>query len=253
LPALSADKQAQKSFFQHTIFGIRLLGVSRLIFGLLQSFFMFSYVSGSNSFQKPLNSEEEKYYLEEYQKGNLEAKNVLIERNLRLVAHIAKKYQNSVKDGEDLISVGTIGLIKAIVTFKAQRGTKLATYASKCIENELLMFLRSTKKYNNDVFLQDPIGVDREGNEVTLEDKLADENEPVDEQVDMKMKTHMLYQLIEKVLKVRERKIIELRYGLVTGEEVTQREIAEMMGISRSYVSRIEKKALNKLSKEIDQ
>lgn len=183
----------------------------------------------------------------------MEAKNVLIERNLRLVAHIAKKYQNSVKDGEDLISVGTIGLIKAIVTFKAQRGTKLATYASKCIENELLMFLRSTKKYNNDIFLQDPIGIDREGNEVTLEDKLADENEPVDEQVDMKMKTHMLHQLIEKVLKVRERKIIELRYGLITGEEITQREIAEMMGISRSYVSRIEKKALHKLSKEIDQ
>lgn len=212
---------------------------------------MFSYVSGTNSFQKPLTSEEERYYLEEYQKGNAEAKNILIERNLRLVAYIAKKYQNSVKDSEDLISVGTIGLIKAVVTFKAQKGTKLATYASKCIENELLMFLRSTKKYNSDVFLQEPIGVDREGNEVTLEDKLADEDGPVDEQVDLKIKTQALHNLILKVLKKRERKILELRYGLVTGEEVTQREIAEMMGISRSYVSRIEKKALNKLNKEM--
>ncbi len=222
-----------------------------MIFGLLQFFFMFSYVSGTNSFQKPLTSEEERYYLEEYQKGNAEAKNILIERNLRLVAYIAKKYQNSVKDSEDLISVGTIGLIKAVVTFKAQKGTKLATYASKCIENELLMFLRSTKKYNSDVFLQEPIGVDREGNEVTLEDKLADEDGPVDEQVDLKIKTQALHNLILKVLKKRERKILELRYGLVTGEEVTQREIAEMMGISRSYVSRIEKKALNKLNKEM--
>ena len=181
----------------------------------------------------------------------MEAKNVLIERNLRLVAHISKKYQKSVKDAEDLISVGTIGLIKAIVTFKAQKGTKLATYASKCIENELLMFLRSTKKYNNDVFLQDPIGVDKEGNSVTLEDKLADEEDSIDEQVDLKMKTSKLQELIHRVLKSRERKIIELRYGLVTGDEVTQREIAEMMGISRSYVSRIEKKALQKLSKEL--
>ena len=236
---------------QHQVF--KHLGVFRLILGLLQCFFMFSYVSGNNSFQKPLTPEEEKYYIEEYQRGNIEAKNILIERNLRLVAYIAKKYQNSVKDNEDLISVGTIGLIKAIVTYKAQKGTKLATYASKCIDNELLMYLRSTKKYGNDVFLQEPIGVDREGNEVTLEDKLADTNDSIDDQVDMKMKTQRLHQLIRKVLKAREQRIIELRYGLATGEEITQREIAKMMGISRSYVSRIEKKALSKLSKEINE
>lgn len=222
-----------------------------MIIGFLQFFFMFSYVTGNNSFLKPLTKDDEQYYLDEYQKGSAEAKDVLIRRNLRLVAYIAKKYQNSVKDSEDLISVGTIGLIKAVVTFKAQKGTRLATYASKCIENELLMYLRSTKKYSGDLYLQDPIGVDKEGNEITIEDKLADEASSIDEQVDLKMKLQMLRNVIGKVLKKRERTIIELRYGLIGGREVTQREIADMLGISRSYVSRIEKKALKKLFKEV--
>lgn len=219
---------------------------------LLQFFFMFSYVTGSNSFPKPLSSEEEQKYLEEYQNGSEEAKNILIERNLRLVAHIVKKYPNHNKDNEDLISVGTIGLIKAIITYKPAKGTKLATYAAKCIENEILMTIRASKKHSNDVYLQDTIGIDKDGNEVTLQDKVADDNDSIDDQVGLKLQTKQLYEKMKKVLKGREKKVIELRYGILTGEAVTQREIAKMLGISRSYVSRIEKKALKKLEKEME-
>jgi RNA polymerase sporulation-specific sigma factor len=218
---------------------------------MLPLFFLFSFISGNNSFQKPLSKEEEARYLEEYRNGSKEAKDILIERNLRLVAHIVKKYHNSAADNEDLISIGTIGLIKAIVTFKAQKGTKLATYASKCIENELLMSLRAGKKYANDVFLQEPVGKDKEGNEITIVEKLKDESRPVDEQVDLTIKIRRLKDAVQGILTGRERDIIELRYGLATGQEVTQREIADMMGISRSYVSRIEKKAIGKLRKEV--
>lgn len=220
---------------------------------LLQFFFMFSYVTGSNSFPKPLSSSEEQEYLEAYQNGDEEAKNVLIERNLRLVAHIVKKYPNYNKDNEDLISVGTIGLIKAILTYKPSKGTKLATYAAKCIENEILMTIRASKKHNSDVYLQDTIGIDKDGNEVTLQDKVADDSDSIDEQVGLKLQTKQLYEKMKKVLKGREKKVIELRYGILTGEAVTQREIADMLGISRSYVSRIEKKALKKLEKEMEE
>ncbi len=212
---------------------------------------MFSCISRENTFPKPLTVEEEKKYLEQYKEGSIEAKNILIERNLRLVAHIVKKYINFQKDSEDLISIGTIGLIKAITTFKNDKGIKLATYAARCIENEILMYIRASKKHCKDVYLQDTVGIDKDGNEVTLEDKVADDSSSVDEEVLLKMQSGVLYEKIKKVLKNREKTIIELRYGLVNGEELTQRDIAKMLGISRSYVSRIEKKALEKLYKEM--
>ena len=213
---------------------------------------MFSCISGGSTFPKPLTPEEEKEYLKQYSEGSIEAKNILIERNLRLVAHIVKKYTNYQKDSEDLISIGTIGLIKAITTFKNDKGIKLATYAARCIENEILMYIRTNKKYNRDVYLQDTVGIDKDGNEVTLEDKIADEGMSIDEEVALNIQSKTLYEKIKKVLKGREKKIIELRYGLVDGEELTQKDIAKMLGISRSYVSRIEKKALEKLYKEME-
>ncbi len=230
-----------------------MLWGSFFMLGLFNFFFMFAYITGSSSFPKPLSAEEEKIYLESYSEGNDEAKNVLIERNLRLVAHIVKKYNNVNKDNEDLISIGTIGLIKAIGTFKIGKGTRLATYAARCIENEILMSIRASKKYSSEVSLQDTIGVDREGNEVCIEDKIADEKDSIDDQVGLRLQIKSLYEIMKKVLKNRERLVIELRYGLLNGSEKTQREIADMLGISRSYVSRIEKKALKKLNKEITQ
>lgn len=214
---------------------------------------MFSYITGSGSFPKPLTPEEEEKYIKQMQNGSKEAQNILIERNLRLVAHIVKKYSNRSRDNEDFISIGTIGLIKAIDSFKPDRGTKLATYAARCIENEILMSIRSSKKYQNDLYLQDTVGIDKDGNEITIQDRVADDSSPVDEQVDLKMQIRQLYEKMGKVLKQRERKIIEMRYGIATGEEITQREIASMIGISRSYVSRIEKKALEKLRKVFEE
>lgn len=213
---------------------------------------MFSYISGTNSFPKPLTAEEEEKCIIDLQSGSTEAKNTLIERNLRLVAHIVKKYPNYNKDSEDLISIGTIGLVKAIMTFKSGKGTKLATYAARCIENEILMSLRSSKKYQNDLYLQDTVGIDKDGNEVTLQDKVADESDNIDDQVGQKILIKNMYDKMQSVLKQREREIIELRYGIRTGEEITQREIAKKMGISRSYVSRIEKKALTKMNKSLE-
>ena len=225
-----------------------------MFFGLLQimqGFFLFSYVQGSNSFPKPLTVDEEQKYLQDYANGSIEAKNILIERNLRLVAHVVKKYSNYNKDNEDLISIGTIGLIKAIASYKPDKGTRLATYAARCIENEILMSIRAGKKYTGDVYLQDVVGVDREGNEVRIEDKIADDREGIDEQVALKMQIRWLYDVVSRVLKGREKTVIILRYGLFGGEEMTQREIAARLDISRSYVSRIEKKALKKIGKEM--
>ena len=220
-------------------------------FGVLQFVFLFSYTASGNSFPKPLTAEEERLMLLQYHDGSTEARNTLIERNLRLVAHIAKKYTNHAKDADDLISIGTIGLIKAISTFNVHKGTKLATYAARCIDNEILMFLRSSKKYSNDVYLQEPIGTDKEGNEVKIEDKIADDKYSVDEQVSLKIQIKSMCDRMAYVLKGKEKTVIEMRYGLLDGEEVTQREVAEHLGISRSYVSRIEKKALTKLGKEM--
>lgn len=213
---------------------------------------MFSYISGGATFPCPLTKEEEEKYLKEYEEGSIEAKNILIERNLRLVAHIVKKYGNYQKDTEDLISIGTIGLIKGITTFKNGKGTKLVTYAARCIENEILMYIRSNKKHNKDVYLQDTVGIDKDGNEVTLQDKISDNCISIDEEVSLRLQIKILYEKISKILKGREKTIIELRYGLIDGEELTQKDIAKKLGISRSYVSRIEKKALEKLEKEME-
>ena len=223
-----------------------------MLLWLLHCVFMFSYVTGSNSFPKPLTAEEEQKYLEAFMEGDEEARNILVERNLRLVAHIVKKYSNFSKDTDDMISVGTIGLIKAISTFKPSKGARLATYAARCIENEILMNIRASKKHQSDISLQDIIGVDREGNEVKIEDKIADLNDSIDEQVDLKIQTRKLYNVLQNALRGREKMVIEMRYGLAqNGEEMTQREIGEFLGISRSYVSRIEKKALKKLHREM--
>lgn len=212
---------------------------------------MFSCVMNS-TFPKPLTAEEEIKYLKLYEQGDIEAKNILIEHNLRLVAHIVKKYVNYQKDAEDLISIGTVGLIKGITTYKMDKGIKLATYVARCIENEILMHIRFSKKYQKDIYLQDTIGMDKDGNEVTLEDKVADDSVSIDDEVLLKMECQALYKKIKKVLKGREKLIIELRYGLLNGKELTQKEIAKMLNISRSYVSRIEKKALEKLQKEME-
>lgn len=199
------------------------------------------------TFLKPLTSEEESYYLQEYKQGSLEAKNILIERNLRLVAHIVKKYQGAPEEMDDLISIGTIGLIKAIHTFDTKKASRLSTYAARCIDNELLMLFRSKKKTNREVSLYDPIGTDKEGNEISLLDVI--ETEPVDvvKNYSLKQDIAYLYKLLPKVLSTREREIIKLRYGLYGEKELTQREIAKRLNISRSYVSRIEKNAVLKL------
>lgn len=214
-------------------------------------FFQLGYVSNTNSFPQPLSAEEEQKYMDAYKGGNEDAKNTLIERNLRLVAHIVKKYNTFSSDCDDLISIGTIGLIKAISTFDQSKGTRLATYAARCIENEILMQIRSTKKIQSEVSLHDPIGVDREGNEITLIDVIGNEAESVIDEVELKMQVKRLYNKMKAVLKKREKTVLELRYGLLNGTSKTQREIASMLGISRSYVSRIEKKAIKKLSKEL--
>ena len=211
-----------------------------------------SHVSGSHSFPQPLTPEEEAYHLERYAQGDEESKNILIEHNLRLVAHIVKKYSNIGKDPDDLISIGTIGLIKAISTFDRKKKTRLATYAARCIENEILMTIRADRKLKGEVSLQDPIGVDKEGNEISLLDVLGTDPNSVMDEVELKMAVKKLYKKMQSVLKKREKMVLEMRYGLLNGKNRTQREIAQILGISRSYVSRIEKKAIMKLSKEFN-
>ena len=199
------------------------------------------------SFEKPLTPEEEVYYLNLLKnENNKEAKEVLVERNMRLVAHISKKYNNSSEELDDLISIGTIGLIKAIDTFNVDKGIRLATYASKCIENEILMNIRSNKKNKMQVSLQDPIGVDKEGNAISLIDILGTDVDYIVDKVELKMKISKLYEKIEQILTERENEIIKLRYGLTPHGYKTQREIAQKLNISRSYVSRIEKRIKNR-------
>jgi RNA polymerase sporulation-specific sigma factor len=220
--------------------------------GLLEPFLIFTgYISSSSSFPNPLTKEEEEYYLKLFMEGDERARNILVERNLRLVAHIVKKYNNTGKDIDDLISIGTIGLIKAISTFDINKGTRLATYAARCIENEILMTIRSDKKAKVEVSLQEPIGIDREGNEISLLDVLGTDVDDISDEVHLKIQINKLEKAINKVLRDREKIIIQLRYGLVDGGCKTQREIAKSLGISRSYVSRIEKKAIDKLYKEL--
>ena len=199
-------------------------------------------------FPEPLTPEEEKIALEKFANGDEEARNLLIERKLRLVVHVCKKYANTNLDQDDLLSIGTIGLIKGVNSFKPEKGSKLSTYVSKCVDNEILMMLRSTKKLNAEVHLNEPIGKDKDDNVITLEEVLENDDKCLDDVVDTKMKIKKMYNKIKEVLKDREKTIIELRFGLRGGKPKTQKEIAKMMGISRSYVSRIETKAIEKLA-----
>ncbi|HOM43624.1 MAG TPA: RNA polymerase sporulation sigma factor SigK [Bacillota bacterium] len=224
---------------------------SLIVFTIKDLCLLFGYIQNVNSFPQPLTTEEEQYYLEEYKRGNEDAKNILVERNLRLVAHIVKKYVNTGREIDDLISIGTIGLIKAIITFDESKGTRLATYAARCIENEILMTIRASKKTKTEVSLHDPIGIDKEGNEISLIDILGSDSDIILDEVELKIQIKKLYQRMDTALKKRERLVIELRYGLLNGISKTQREIADMLGISRSYVSRIENRAIKKLHKEL--
>lgn len=213
--------------------------------------FLLGYLN-SNAFPKPLEPEAERQYLQAWAEGDKNARLKLIEHNLRLVAHIVKKFENSGPDREDLISIGTIGLIKAINTFDLDKKIKLTTYAAKCIENEVLMFLRSTKNARTEVSLNDSIGSDKEGNQITLLETLGSDGTEILETVESKDDERLLH-LSLKTLSPKERYIIIQRYGLCGAEEHTQREIANQLGISRSYVSRIEKKALQKLHKSFEE
>ena len=213
--------------------------------------FLVGYISSNSLFPEPLTSEEEKLYLEQMKQGNDEARNILIEHNLRLVAHISKKYSTSNVEQDDLISIGTIGLIKGINSFNVDKGSRLSTYVSRCIDNEILMHLRATKKLGAEVYLNEPIGKDKDDNVVTLQEVLENNERPIEDEVDIKMKIKLLYDKMKSILKDREKTILELRFGLGGHKPKTQHEIAKMLGISRSYVSRIETKAIGKLSQEI--
>ncbi|MBE5935115.1 MAG: sigma-70 family RNA polymerase sigma factor [Lachnospiraceae bacterium] len=203
-----------------------------------------------NTFLKPLSTKDEKIYLNKMKMGDLKARNILIEHNMRLVAHIVKKYNIKENDMEDLISIGTIGLIKAIDTFSVDKNYKLATYAARCIENEILMEFRNGKKTSKEIFMYEAVGTDNTGNTMNLIDVIEADDEDIIGKMDIREKIQQLYIYIEEILTDREKEIIYLRYGLNSGKEFTQREISGRYGISRSYVSRIEKKALKKLYKK---
>ena len=210
-------------------------------------FFTGSY--SINVFPSTLNKRDEEKFLDQLAMGNKEARNKLIEHNLRLVAHIVKKYENSTYDPDDLISIGTIGLVKAIDSYKLNKKVKLTTYAARCIENEILMHLRSNKKHLNNVSLNDSVGFDKDGNEINLIDVIKIENNDINEELNTKDNIELLYKYINELTK-REKEIIIRRYGLFNNKEMTQKEIAKKMKISRSYVSRIEKRAISKILKE---
>ncbi len=221
------------------------LAITAVVKGTL---LLFGYLN-NQVFPQPLEAEEEKAFLDKLQMGSLDARNKLIEHNLRLVAHVVRKYESSGEDIEDLISIGTIGLIKAIRTYNLDRGVKLATYAARCIENEVLMHLRNIRKLRQEVSIYDPIGYDKEGNEISLMDVLTTDSEII-EIIETKMQGKKIKDKMD-TLSGREREVIEMRYGFFNGLKGTQREIAKELGISRSYVSRIEKRAVNKLIREI--
>ena len=220
---------------------------------LSEAVFAVAYVTSGNSFLKPLSNAEEALYIEKCQNGDADAKNKLIEHNLRLVAHISKKYTLKGYDSDDIISIGTIGLIKAVSSYNPEKNVSLATYSARCIENEILMTLRQGKKYQSEVLLQDTVGADKDGKELSLIDRIGNDGESVFEEVNLRIGIKELYKEMKNALSGRERKILELRYGLYGTEALTQKEISSMMGISRSYVSRIEKKAIKKLTKKMNE
>ncbi|WP_026569870.1 MULTISPECIES: RNA polymerase sporulation sigma factor SigK [Sediminibacillus] len=222
--------------------------LSALAYLIKETLFFVSYVK-NHAFPQPLSAKEEALYIEKMQEGDQHARDMLIEHNLRLVAHIVKKFENTGEDTEDLISIGTIGLIKGIESFSVGKGTKLATYAARCIENEILMHLRALKKTKKDVSLHDPIGQDKEGNEISLIDILEAENEDLIEYIQLNMEVEKIKEYLG-ILDEREKEVVINRYGLNNTKELTQREIAKKLKISRSYVSRIEKRALMKVFHE---
>ncbi len=213
--------------------------------------FFILHLTQSNTYPKPLSAEDERFYLEKVAKGDIEARNILVEHNLRLVAHIVKKYYTNTNNYDDLISVGIIGLIKAINTFDFTKAQRLSCYASTCIQNEILMLFRNNKRTQQEISLNESVDSDKDGNSLVLMDVIA-VNDDIVEQLDIKMKSEKLAGYINEVLDEREKLVIILRYGLEGNDEKTQQEIAKMLNISRSYVSRIETKALKKLRKRFD-
>ncbi len=208
------------------------------------------YIGGPDTLPPPLSAEEETYLLDHYYDADMDVKNVLIERNLRLVVYIAKKFENTKVYVEDLISIGTIGLIKAINTFAPNKNIKLATYASRCIENEILMYLRRSSRQKAEVSIDEPLRVDWDGNELLLSDVLSSDHDVVYRDIDEEVDKELLNSALKK-LSLREKKIMDLRFGLTGGEEKTQKEVADMLGISQSYISRLEKRIINRLRKEM--
>ena len=218
-----------------------------MMFMIRDALFMLGVLSRGNAFPKPLEREEEEKLLRQMTEGNAKAREKLIEHNLRLAAHIARKYTVPGYDQDDLISIGTVGLIKGVNTFKAGTGTQLSTYCARCIENEILMCLRASQKRKNEVSLQEPIGTDSEGNEITLVDVLGTDAEQVHGAVERALSLEKIRLLVGEVLSGRERTVIEMRYGLLDGKMHAQHEVCAILGISRSYVSRIEKRAMERL------
>lgn len=213
-----------------------VLSVSSFLAFLQSSLFVVGYISKNSLFPEPLSSDEELIYLKKMEDGDREARKILIERNLRLVAHVCKKYCNTNNDLDDLISIGTIGLIKGIDSFNYKKGVKLSTYVSRCIDNEILMYFRSTKKLSAEVYLEDTIGKDKDDNTVSLQEVLENDNRSIEEEVDLKFKIKKMYSKMKNVLKDRELGIITMRFGLGGDKPKTQEQIAKMLGISRSYV-----------------
>lgn len=225
---------------------IKLLRILRIDKGL-----PVYYIGGSEALPPPLSSDEESYLLNRLEKSDFAVKTILIERNLRLVVYIARKFENTGVGVEDLISIGTIGLIKAINTFNPSKNIKLATYASRCIENEILMYLRRNNRVKTEISIDEPLNIDWDGNELLLSDILGTENDLIQRSIEDEVDRELLSTAMKK-LSVREKKIMELRFGLTNGVEKTQKEVADMLGISQSYISRLEKRIINRLKKEIN-
>lgn len=217
---------------------------------LSRIFFFTSFVNNNGSFPKPLSADEEKMYLERYKSGDREAYDILVRHNLRLVAHIVKKYSNA-GEADDLISVGSIGLIKGIETYERGKGCQLTTYAAKCIENEILMYIRANKKHRQAMSLYEPVGTDKEGNDIALMDVIPQLNNEYDD-IENNIVLEKVKEIVNDVLSGAEYDVISMRYGLEDGKAYTQSQVANKLGISRSYVSRIEKRAINKIAKAID-